>query len=203
MLKSDFYNCASKYSKDSEPINQLWEEIEEAHSGTARYYHNLYHLQNLYNDLAEVKGIIDDWHSIIFAITYHDYVYDTSRTDNEELSAEIAVKRLLSINYPAGKISRCKAHILATKGHRQTEDNDTNLFTDADLSILGADWETYKQYAENIRKEYNNMAGFNMGRKNVLINFLKMPRLFKTDYFYSQYEAIARENIQREIVELL
>lgn len=203
MLKDAFYDIAGEYTGNEKFVAALWTEIETAHTEENRFYHNLSHLENLYRQLEAVRNEIEDWESIVFAIAYHDFVYNISNADNEEQSAEIAVDRLQGINYPADKAIRCKAHILATKGHKRAADKDTNLFTDADLSILGADWEEYKQYALHIAREYTQMPMFKLGRKGVMMNFLKMPRLFKTDYFYNKFEEQARNNIQQEIDELL
>jgi len=203
MLKDDFLRITSSYAIDKQLPGKLWDEIMVAHTTSSRYYHTLTHLENLYKELVSIKNVIEDWESIIFAIVYHDFVYDISSADNEAQSAEIAINRLQEINYPASKTERCKAHILATKTHKTAADNDTNLFTDADLSILGTDWENYKEYALNIAKEYARMPMFKLGRKGVMLNFLKMSRLFKTEYFHDKYEAQARNNIQREIDEML
>ena len=60
-------------------------------------------------------------------------------------------------------------------------ENDINLFTDADLAILGAEPEIYKNYAAAIRQEYSVFPDpiYIPGRKKVLLHFLKMERLFK------------------------
>ncbi|MNE99513.1 hypothetical protein D3C80_1982060 [compost metagenome] len=78
---------------------------------------------------------------------------------------------------------------------------DTNYFTDADLSILGQDWERYIQYAKDIRKEYTIYPDeqYYPGRTRVIQHFLDMPRLFKTEYFYLQFEEKARENLAKEL----
>ncbi|MNJ03033.1 hypothetical protein D3C73_1632060 [compost metagenome] len=39
---------------------------------------------------------------------------------------------------------------------------------------------------------------YNPGRKNVLLHFLAMDRIFKTDYFFEKYEKPARENLRKE-----
>jgi predicted metal-dependent HD superfamily phosphohydrolase len=90
---------------------------------------------------------------------------------------------------------------MATKGHTFSDDPDTNLFTDADLSVLGKPWPTYEAYFKNVRKEYAIYPDFlyKPGRKKVLQHFLTMPRIFKTEYFYDAYESNARENITREL----
>jgi len=75
------------------------------------------------------------------------------------------------------------------------------LFTDADLSILGAEWPIYHNYTDQIRQEYAIYPDFmyKPGRKKVLLHFLKMERIFKTDYFYITFEAQAIKNIKQEL----
>ena len=93
-----------------------------------------------------------------------------------------------------------KRGIKCTKSH-EFSDSDTNYFTDADLSILGKSWKTYEEYYQQIRKEYKIYPDFiyNSGRKKALQHFLKMDRIFKTDYFFEKYEIQARENLQNEL----
>jgi predicted metal-dependent HD superfamily phosphohydrolase len=90
---------------------------------------------------------------------------------------------------------------LATKTHILAADSDTNFFTDADLSVLGSDWESYSAYFKNVRKEYAIYPDFiyNSGRKEVLKHFLGMNQIFKTDFFYAKFEAQARLNLEREL----
>jgi len=196
-----FKLAVEKYSKN---IDTLWQEIEAQYSESNRFYHTLGHLENLYAQLLQVRENITDWDAIIFATVYHDYIYNTARTDNEEQSADIAHKRLESIGVPEERIQRTCAHILATKGHSSTNDADTNAFTDSDLSILGQHWESYVEYSRQIRHEYSRYsdAEYNAGRKKVLAHFLTMERLYKTPYFYEKYELQARENMAMEIESL-
>lgn len=71
------------------------------------------------------------------------------------------------ISVPSETITRCKAQILATKTHVKSTENDTNYFTDADLSVLGATWEIYTNYYQGVRKEYSIYPDiiYNPGRK--------------------------------------
>ncbi|MDX2245424.1 MAG: hypothetical protein SF052_01505 [Bacteroidia bacterium] len=81
-------------------------------------------------------------------------------------------------------------------------DNDTNLFTDADLSILGQKREIYHAYSTNVRKEYAIYPDilYNPGRKKVLQHFLAMEQIFKTPHFQEKYEAQARANLEEELM---
>ena len=108
---------------------------------------------------------------------------------------------MLQIAVPAESIEQCKKIILATKSHTENNDSDTNNFTDADLSVLGQNWESYSCYYKNVRKEYSVYPDllYNPGCKKVLLHFLSMNRIFKTEYFYNKFEIAAKENLQKEM----
>ncbi|MCW3083545.1 MAG: hypothetical protein JWP12_911 [Bacteroidetes bacterium] len=201
MLQQTFITLAQRYSSDDHLINALWEEIEKNYSGKKRHYHTLAHLDNLISQLNEVKAQIRDWDTVLFSVFYHDVIYSASAKDNEEKSAALAEKRLTSLSFPADKIKNCTAQILATKAHTQSNDNDINLFTDADLSVLGQSREVYTDYFKNVRKEYSIYPDFlyNPGRKKVVQHFLNMERIFKTDFFFYKMETQARENLAYEL----
>ena len=201
MLKNTFLSLAANYSSDKTLHLTLWEEIVENHTNKKRYYHTLEHLESLLFQLTPIKTEINHWNTILFTLFYHDVIYNSLKSNNEEKSAEFAIQRMQLLSVPQEIIKRCENQILATKHHKLSEDTDTNYFTDADLAILGANWETYQQYYKNVRKEYAvypNLV-YNSGRKKALKHFLTMDNIFKTEYFYKKFEKTARENIQREI----
>lgn len=205
MLKETFTNLAKGYSDDLEQVDRLWEELVSFYTNEHRCYHSLPHLENIFLRLKEVRELISDWDVILFSLFYHDIIYDVEKSDNEEQSANLAERRLLQLQVPVARIQKCKEQILSTKNHKLHSDPDTNYFTDADLSILGQDWESYQEYARNVRKEYAVFpdALYNAGRIKVLKHFLQMDRIFKTDYFRSRLEKQAKENMQREMEETL
>jgi predicted metal-dependent HD superfamily phosphohydrolase len=200
-LKTVFLQLLSGYAADQASAQTLWEEIAQAYGSKKRHYHNLAHLAHLYAQLLAVKTLLNDWDCALFALFYHDVVYKVHKTDNEEKSAELAVKQLKQLGAPLEIIDKCQALILATKTHVNSTDPDVNLFTDADLSILGADWEVYADYSQKIRREYAVYPDllYLPGRKKVLKHFLDMERIFKTDFFFERYEKTARENLTREM----
>ena len=182
-------------------IDELWEEIKEHYSGKKRYYHTLEHLENIFIQLSEVKSQIENWNAILFTLFYHDIIYSATKSDNEEKSAQLAEKRMKEISVPDNITALCKEQILATKSHDISSNNDTNYFTDADLSILGQPWEGYSRYYQNVRNEYFIYPDFvyNPGRKKVINHFLKMDRIFKTEFFHNKYEQKAKNNLFREM----
>ncbi|TDS17104.1 putative metal-dependent HD superfamily phosphohydrolase [Maribacter caenipelagi] len=204
MLRETFIKLMTKYTADKDLMNVLWAEIEKNYSSKKRHYHTLQHLDNLHSQLTIVKREIKNWETILFTLYYHDIIYSSTKSNNEEKSAELAEKRMKKISVSNEIIEQCKKQILATKSHSKSIDSDTNYFIDADLSVLGQSWETYSLYFKNVRKEYGIYPTFmyNSGRKKVLNHFLSMDRIFKTDFFYNKFETQAKQNLQQELQSL-
>ncbi len=203
MIKDEFQKALGDFTNDTEHLIRLWNEVAKRYSSKGRHYHNLLHLESITEQLTPFKDRFASWHTIIFAIAYHDVVYNILKNNNEQESAEFAGDRLQSAGCPENLISRCMDLILATKDHAPG-DEETNLFADADLAILGADPEMYDMYSRQIRLEYSLYPDFvyNPGRTKVLMHFLGMPAIYKSPEFAAKYESAARKNIQRELAEL-
>lgn len=201
MLKDVFIELCSRFSGDTNSIGRSWNHIAQSYSGRNRHYHNLDHLSRMLTHLESCRHLVDNWENILFALFYHDIVYQPAAKDNEEKSAVEAEKSLAALGVPADRIERITHLILATKSHKVSTDHDVNLFTDADLAILGSSEAEYEQYRAAVRKEYSIYPGvlYNTGRGKVLQHFLDMQSIFKTDFFRSRLEAQARENIRREL----
>lgn len=204
MLKEIFVALANKYAGDPVTAEQLWTDLEKHYTRRDRHYHNLSHLEYMYRQLEKVPDIINDWDTLLFSLFYHDIIYKATAKDNEEKSAKAAVKALKMLVYPEEKTAKCEAQILATKTHASSPDNDTNLLTDADLSILGSTWESYQNYAKQVRKEYAIYPDFlyNPGRRKALQHFLDMDHIFKTSFFREWFEENARKNLMQELAQL-
>ncbi len=199
MLQKLFSNLLTGYTGDRAVVDRFWHELVLHYNGKKRYYHNLTHIEHVYMNLVPFFNTAIP-PEVMFAMFYHDAVYDVTRKDNEEQSTDLAHKVMTEIGVPAAIIFETESLILATKVHEPTEDNTMNAFTDADLCILGAGEKEYNAYLQNIRKEFSVYPDrlYNAGRKNVLQDFLEMPRIFKTDWFYNLYERQARLNLKRE-----
>jgi len=200
-IKNVFEGLLNKYTSEIPIIDSLWDEIESSYLGKKRYYHSLSHIADLLEELIIIKNRIEDWDTILFTLFYHDIIYDSLRKDNEEKSAQVALERMKSLNVPQENIRRCYDQIIATNTHQISDDIDTNYFTDADLSILGQEWERYQTYYTNVRKEYAIYPDvlYKTGRRKVLKHFLSMDYIFKTGYFRQQYESQAQKNLHKEL----
>lgn len=204
MITDTFLKLVKKYSNNNELANNLWLEIFTKYSEAKRQYHTIDHLEAMISNLNEVKENIEDWDTTLFAVFYHDVIYKASSSSNEADSAKLAMERLSTIAYPANKIAKCANMILATKQHLTSEDNDTNFLLDADLAILGTSEEEYQKYKDQIREEYSVYPDFmyNSGRRKTMQQFLNRDTIYKTAYFINKFNQQAKNNIERELLEL-
>lgn len=199
-MKDHFINAVLEFRDDTTTAEKMWRELAEYYSSPGRYYHTLDHLASMLKELVSFRDQFEDWSVVVFAIAYHDAIYNPRKDDNEEKSAALALERLQSIDVPEHVITKCTHLILATKKH-EPSDHETNLFTDADLAILGSDPSTYDTYVKNVRREYSMYPDilYKPGRRKVLQHFLNMERIFKTEEFASKFEKQARGNLEREL----
>lgn len=200
-LSATYKLLVSNYTSDADLTNELWKEVEDSYSQSHRHYHNLEHLEDLLEQLKTVRAKIKKWNTTLFTLFYHDIVYSAVKKNNEEQSAIFARERMSLLHVGEEEIEWCYQQIIATKYHHFSHDQDTNYFTDSDLSILGRSPEVYRIYCIKIRKEYNVYPSFlyKKGRRKVVKHFLSMDRIFKTEEFYERFEEQARANLLHEL----
>lgn len=191
-------------------IQQKWLDLEKAYSKKSRHYHNLTHLKEMIESFEVYQNKLQNPDEVLFSIFYHDFVYSASKKDNELKSAEFAVSIFTDVKpdrflKPVGfaEFDRQLVFdaICATQQHQQNAIEDINWLIDFDLKILSKDWDDYKIYFEQIRKEYRIYPDFlyKPGRAKALKHFLENEFIFQTDAFRSLYEEKARVNIEKEI----
>lgn len=183
-------------------VNSSYTALLDAYQSHGRHYHNWSHIQQLVSLQQAYAHQLTDPEAVLFAIFFHDIIYNPLQPDNEERSAAAAVTHLHNINYPVEKTAKISDFIIATKTHINTHHNpDLDYFLDFDLQILGASPETYRTYARQIRQEYQVYPDdvYLPGRKKVLQHFLEMPAIYVTPAFRELYETPARTNIQAEL----
>jgi predicted metal-dependent HD superfamily phosphohydrolase len=201
-LHAQWVGLASRYASDPSAIESLFNTIVERYSEKNRAYHNLSHIQSLLSLSESLLDKIQDRDAFYFSIWFHDVIYDTKRSDNEEKSAEFAEEALTRLGVPEQTIAVTREMILATKHHRADGLSwDMKAFLDLDTSILGAPEEIYKEYSRAIRKEYSWVPGFlyRKGRTKVLNDFLEREHIYHIDEIRAEYETQARHNIAEEI----
>ena len=191
---------------ESEKVNNLWQDIAIRYNEAQRAYHSLQHIEQLFAQFEQIKHVLNEPHIIALALFYHDVIYAPTRSDNELKSAEYAVEALR----PYLSAAQCQyiyKLIMMTAHHRLAECSnvqknfDVAYLLDMDLSILGASWLEYEQYAQAVRQEYAHVSNidYRVGRMAVLKGLLAHPTLYLTDYYSTRLETQARQNIKREI----
>lgn len=180
------------------------------HEHGKRHYHTLDHAmacvgvaREYFLDDTEYRLNKLEQMVVEIALLFHDSIYNPSRNDNEELSAEAAAKCCESLGMSPDFISKVKRAILDTKTHLPTEEYGA-FVSDADLSILAAVPSVYKEYADGIRQEYSVFYTddeYLRGR----IAFLE-KELIKPKFFYltmnERLNHAARQNMGAELVAL-
>ena len=200
-MKNIFYKYTSQHGMSEDEVDDLWQVVEKYYKKNGRYYHNLEHLQFVYDQLCGVEDLLKDSSSCMIAVFYHDIIYSIFSKDNEFRSAQFAERQLskckaLSLDFTHLKELICATQLTYTYAHP-----DSDFLCDADLAILGSKTSFYEEYRANIRKEYSIYPDFlfNKGRARLLEFLLRQKSLFKTEYFKDKYEELARQNIEKEL----
>ena len=191
-------------------------------TGCVRAYHNLRHVWELCDfyarDIAPhvASGAVAcDPDVVLLTAFFHDVVYDATRGDNEERSAEAWRAFALDAQMPADVVDQVSRITLATKKHLEwkapplegaiastNEAMNTMLFLDMDLAILGAPRDRYAEYAEQIRCEWRHIAdaAFFRGRLAFLESMQqRSDSLFRTPLVQQLRGGAVKGNVAWEI----
>ena len=191
--------------------NIMYENINVNYNEPFRAYHNLDHVNYCLDKLIEFRtnnptGF--DYCSLAIAIAFHDVVYKSkdksysNETESAVLGMEYCKSRSIGNYEVVGTI------IISTEyfnEHLEEIEEDKNfldchaecdLMKEIDFAILGEDVDTYNNYAENIRKENENIPDdvFFQARLKSL-ETLKDMATFK----YLDCQEQAKRNMEAEI----
>lgn len=89
----------------------------------------------------------------------------------------------------------------AARHHVDPATQDAMIVVDIDLSILGAATARFEEYEVQVREEYSWVPEivYRRGRRKILQDFAHRERIYRTEYFRTEYEDRARENIARSL----
>ena len=207
-LGKHFTTHLSAVNIDITPVEAkaLWQDIVIYYNEPQRAYHTLKHIQQLFTQFEQIRHALHEPHIIALALYYHDVIYQPTRSDNELKSAEYALTALRCY-LSDEQCQHIYALIMMTATHQLNEwtdpnkDSDAAYLLDMDLSILGAPWSEYQQYAQAVHKEYAHIAkeDYRAGRIVVLEKLLAHPTLYLTEYYHARLEEQARNNLKHEI----
>jgi len=118
-------------------IEKNWKALEKAYSKKSRHYHNLTHIQDMIYSYEKYLNQLQFSNEVLYSIFHHDYIYVSSKKDNELKSAEFAIKILpKNANLNSKMVFDT---IVATQLHQHNDNKDINWLIDFDLKILTRD----------------------------------------------------------------
>ncbi len=197
------------YSTFGELIN----EVKPMYDAGGRYYHNWDHIQEGLDFIIKYYPQLlgTDSHAksrgerLILAWLFHDVIYSVDSTENEHKSGMFALDTLSYISkFDCIGLDKI---IEATIDHkRYTPCLVTDLLCDIDLMRLGADWDTFMKYTDQVYYEYKlripDKNDFLKARALFFSKFLSdRGAIFKTQFMRDMYERQAQSNIRRFIAE--
>jgi predicted metal-dependent HD superfamily phosphohydrolase len=195
------FDAWAELAGDSETSRTEWASLVDAWSQPHRRYHDLAHLAAVLGVVAQLEASATDPAAVRLAAWYHDVVYDPTRTDNEQVSAERALAGLRGL-VPDERRAEVERLVLLTAGHDPAPD-DVNgaVLCDADLAVLAGPPQAYAAYASAVREEYAHLSDddFIRGRIAVLEHLVSLPALYRTPEAADQWTATAAANLTAEL----
>ncbi|MEU7602464.1 hypothetical protein AB0B78_16010 [Streptomyces sp. NPDC040724] len=170
-----------------------------------RRYHTTAHLADVLARIDVLAPHAADLAAVQLAAWFHDAVYRPDRSENEERSAALAERALPELGIAAARTAEVARLVRLTVTHDPAPgDTDGEVLCDADLAVLAGAPEAYAGYAAAVRAEYGFVPdeAFRTGRAAVLRQLLDLPRLFRTPYGTTHWEAPARANLAAELAAL-
>jgi predicted metal-dependent HD superfamily phosphohydrolase len=201
-LAGRWYRLLASLTADETAIQQQWQQLAAQYETDGRVYHTLAHVRDVLNKISSLEYLAQDGTAVYLAAWYHDAVYDSHLSNNEERSAAFAAISLQELGIAPALVTAVQRLILATKTHQAApDDSDAQLLLDADLAILGAEPARYDKYARAIRQEYDwvDDDAYRHGRGAVLEQFLLRRSIYHTPPMRATHEAHARRNLKREL----
>ena len=183
-------------------------DLQRRHGESQRHYHDWSHIEALLDYLDKLAGQLHDPTAALYAILFHDAIYDPRANDNERRSAALLVESAPPI--APESLALARRMIETTEGHVLPDDlpdaarADCAHFLDMDLAILGASRDRFDTYEDQIRREYAHVPdrAFREGRAKVLRHFAGRDSLYFSDWGRNRFEAKARANLARSLANL-
>lgn len=192
-------------------INKLLDQYEflaRRYFERRRRHHTLTHIAHCLIEFDRVAQQAKNPHAVLMAIFYHDVICDTTRDDNEEKSAlyfTTIAHNILGITDEALIAETVRLIHLSKKHCPDETDIDGALFSDIDMSILGADAPEYDEYALLVRQEYPQYSDSEWARLRMeyfIDPLLAQKSIYHTAVFRASHEEYARANLMEERVRL-
>lgn len=189
------------FGRNEETFNSLM----SAYTEKGRHYHSDKHVAACLRHLDSCISQVAKPREVELALWFHDAIYKPLSDSNEQQSADWAASFLSKNGATGEEIARVHRLIMVTKHNAPTQTKDESILIDIDLSILGADPQTYDLFERGVRNEYKLVPKFMYRRKRaeVLKSFLERPSIYQNEPFSTEHERQARENLRNAISQLV
>ncbi|GAA1074132.1 hypothetical protein [Kitasatospora arboriphila] len=167
-----------------------------------RKYHTVEHLAAVLGHVDTLAERAQDADAVRLAAWFHDAVYRPDRSENEERSAQLAVRALREAGLAEDLVAETARLVRLTVGHGcEPGDRNGEVLCDADLAVLGSGPERYAAYTAAVREEYAFVPeeAFRAGRAAILRQLLELPALYRTPEALARFDAAARANLAAEL----
>ena len=183
---------------------ETYEELIRHYCEPHRAYHTLQHLKECLQVRRFVSAACQAPAEIDLALWFHDAIYDPLRSDNEPRSAQWLDD--VARDSGLGDETRRRLYdlVMVTRHDGAPKSTDEAVLVDTDLAILGASFERFEEYDQQIRSEYQfvPLPVYRQKRRQVLEGFMARGRIYTTAAYFDAFERQARANLARAIERL-
>ncbi|HTL53548.1 MAG TPA: N-methyl-D-aspartate receptor NMDAR2C subunit [Planctomycetota bacterium] len=176
----------------------VYENLRARYGEPHRKFHNFAHIEFCLQLLKGSRDLAVQPDLVAAAIWFHDAIYDTHASDNEEKSALLADNLL-----PLRAAEKATVHylIMDTCHTAPPDTQDGKLLADIDLAGIGGSSASFAEGCAQIREEYGwvPVETYKASRGKFLRGLLNKPAIYHTAPFHTKYEALARQNLQEEL----
>ncbi|MDO4665278.1 MAG: hypothetical protein Q4A71_03580 [Actinomycetaceae bacterium] len=199
-------------SADRAQLTQLANELLEMWNSPGRVFHNSRHLISVLSSIEELGSCVHSPDILRIATWFHGVVFVPGSAVSlrlegpagENRSATFARKKLGELGLAQPVVDRICELISALHSHRNVDtDVDMRVLLDADLAILAADPQEYRDYLTALRQEFAlaSDAEFLRWRRRVIKQLLARPSIFLSP-LATDWELPAHDNLLAELARL-
>ncbi len=186
---------------DTEQVRRKYLSLVHNYTESHRFYHNLFHIQAMLQDLDEISSLSKKKKATIqLAIFYHDCIYNIGASDNEIQSKMVFDEdcKALGLEEPIAEVGDM---IMSTALYDQQ--GSVNILGDLDLATLALPYPAYSNLGKLLFEEYGSRfteAQMIEGRKEFLLKMLSLPEIFTNN---PEMDSLAHANMGRQLAELI
>lgn len=194
---------------DTDSIEEIGQSLLNRWADENRHFHNLRHLASVLHRVDELAEETHEPDLVRLAAWYHGAVFNAERKvadasqggEQTTASAALAHQELTGLGVPERAADRVAALVNAIVRHApDPADFDAAVLNDADLAMLAAEPQRYKDYKSAVRAEYAHIptGDYLRARIRVIERLLARKSLFLSP-MGAAWEEPARQNLDMEL----